>query len=65
MKKALLFLFAGGCVLPPTEAERKTYEAVAPEYRAYVENDAAMPEDAKQRRFDLIESWRIRVEAKR
>lgn len=59
-----LFLFATACVLPPTQAELATYNAVAPEHRAYVEADAKMDATAKARRLDLLEAWRIRVGAK-
>lgn len=65
---ALLLLPA--CVLPPTQAELDTYNAVAPEYRAYVEADPSLDvadatgRTAKARRLDLLEAWRIRVGAK-
>lgn len=53
-----------GCVLPPTQAELATYNAVAPEHRAYVEADPKLDVTAKARRLDLLEAWRIRVGAK-
>lgn len=59
--RLLPFLLLAGCVLPPTEAERATFDAVAPEYRAYVEADATLAPDAKQRRLDTVQTWAIRV----
>jgi ABC-type oligopeptide transport system substrate-binding subunit len=44
-----------------TEAEVQTYKSIAPEYRAYVQEDATLQPEQKQRRVDLLESWRIRV----
>lgn len=59
---AIAALFAtASCVLPPTEAELATYQAVAPDHRAYVEADTKLDVQQKQRRLDLLESWRIRV----
>lgn len=52
-----------GCTMPPTQAELLTFQAVAPEYAAYIVGDPNMPPDGVQRRLDLIESWRIRVGA--
>jgi hypothetical protein len=49
------------CVLPPTEAEKSTHDVVAPAHRAYVEADPLLDAGAKQRRLDLLESWRVRV----
>ena len=57
----LALLLLTGCALPPTQAELATYQAVAPEHRAYVENDQKLDVLQKQRRLDLLESWRIRV----
>lgn len=56
---ALLFLTS--CTLPPTQAEQATYQAIAPAHRAYVEVDTTLDAAAKQRRLDLLESWRIRA----
>lgn len=58
---ALVGLLLTSCVLPPTQAERLTYEAVAPAHAAYVVNDATLDPMAKQRRLDLLDAWRIRV----
>lgn len=64
-RRTLFSLFplvaTAGCVLPPSAAELHTYHAVAPEYRAYVEADPTLPPDAKQRRYDMLEAWRLRV----
>lgn len=59
---ASLFLLAvPACVLPPTQAEQATYQAIEPAHRAYVEADTTLDAAAKQRRLDLLESWRIRA----
>jgi hypothetical protein len=59
----LLALLACSCTLPPTQAERLTYESIAPAHARYVMGDAALDPLAKQRRLDLLETWRIRVGA--
>lgn len=61
MKKALILLLLAGCV-GPTDAEKATYDAIAPAHRLYVTNDANLTAMQKQARLDLLESWRIRVE---
>lgn len=53
-------LLFSGCV-GPDPAALATYNAVAPEYRAYVEADASLTAEQKQSRFDTITTWRIRV----
>lgn len=58
-------LLTSSCTIPPTQAELATYQAVAPEYAAYVISDPNMPPDGIQRRLDLVESWRIRVGAQK
>jgi hypothetical protein len=57
----LLALLSCSCVLPPTQAEQMTYQAVAPAHAAYVIADPALDPMARQRRLDLLEAWRIRV----
>ncbi len=65
MKKVLLCaMLLSGCV-GPTGAEKATYETIAPEHRAYVEADETLNAGQKQRRFDLLESWRIAVGAEK
>ena len=44
-------------------ADRATYEAVAPEYAAYVRNDPALSDEQRQRRGRTVETWRIRINA--
>lgn len=43
------------------DADSTTYKAIAPEYRRYVENDAALDADEKQRRFNTLDSWELRL----
>lgn len=54
-----ILLFAPACTTTP--AERATYDAIAPAHAAYVQNDANLTAQEKQRRLDLLESWRLRV----
>lgn len=61
MRNTILFLLLlGGCV-PPSIAEKATYNAIAPAHRAYVEADTSLDVQQKQRRFDLLATWRIAV----
>lgn len=64
MKKTLILLALTSCV-GPTDAETATYAAIAPAHKQYVINDANLTPMQKQLRLDLLESWRIRVEAKK
>lgn len=43
--------------------DRATYDAVAPEYAAYVAADPALAPDQKDRRTRTLQTWRMRVEA--
>lgn len=43
------------------DADRATYESIAPEYLAYVEADASMDAIAKQRRRDTVSTWDLRL----
>jgi hypothetical protein len=63
---------AGGCAAlqsaqGPGEtyvaADRATYEALAPEYAAYVAADPALADDDRARRAHALETWRLRIEA--
>jgi hypothetical protein len=42
-------------------ADKATFDAIAPEYRAYVENDPHLTTEQKQRRFRTLESWQARL----
>lgn len=65
--KAVLLCFMlilGGCAFPTEkyiEADRATYEAVAPEYVEYVKSDAKLDEKAKARRLLTVASWGARI----
>lgn len=43
-------------------ADAATYNVLAPAHRAYVSNDESLGDAERQRRLDLLESWRIRIE---
>jgi hypothetical protein len=65
----LLLSQSTGCsaLQPPTPdyvaADRATYEAVAPQYSAYVHADAALDEEGKARRDRTIATWDARLRA--
>lgn len=61
----LLFLsMSTACVSKAyVAADRATFEAVAPEYRAYVEQDSVLDGAQKERRFRTLETWLVRLEA--
>lgn len=44
-------------------SDRATYEAVAPEYAAYVDSDQDLDDAAKARRQRTLETWRVRIES--
>ncbi len=62
---ALLLPILSGCRGVPEawqEADRATYQAIAPEYLRYIGADPALSEDARQLRRVTVETWRIRTE---
>lgn len=64
---AVLFLVLtlGGCVTAAdayVDADRATYEAVAPEYLKYIEADATLNAMQKQIRRDNVAAWRVRID---
>jgi hypothetical protein len=63
--KTTLALFAAfaalsSCTAPPL-AERATFDAIAPDYAAYVQADTLLDMFEKNRRLLLVESWRERL----
>lgn len=44
-------------------ADRATFDAVAPEYRSYVERDAQLDANERQRRLDTLTTWELRLQA--
>lgn len=62
---AAVALTAGGCAPERAyvEADRATYQAIAPEYGVYVAADANLTAEQRQRRLRTIETWRLRIEA--
>lgn len=58
-------LLLAGCTPGQTyvQADRATYEAVAPEYRTYVESDSTLSLDQQQRRIRTLETWELRTRA--
>jgi predicted lipoprotein len=45
------------------KADRLTYDAIAPGYRAYVEADEKLDAASKQSRMRLLDTWKLRIEA--
>lgn len=45
------------------EADRATYEAIAPAHTRYVAADASLSPEQRQDRRDLLDTWRKRIEA--
>ena len=63
---------AGGCTAVQSlnapggtyvAADRATYEALAPEYAAYVAADPSLAPDERDRRTRTLQTWRMRIEA--
>ena len=44
-------------------ADRATYNAIAPEYRAYVEADEKVDAPSKASRMRLLKTWEMRLDA--
>jgi len=44
------------------EADRLTYEAIAPDHRRYVDGDPALTDEQRQRRRDTLDAWRVRLD---
>ena len=57
----VLLLLCASCAGGATPAELATYESIAPEYQSYVDADPKLSQEEKQRRFNTIETWRLRV----
>jgi len=61
---ALLLISLAGCVDMQeqyVEADRLTYEVVAPYHRAYVEGDPSLSPEQVERRLLLLDSWADRI----
>lgn len=43
-------------------ADRATFEAIAPRYLDYVQDDASLDAEEKARRERTIDTWRLRLE---
>lgn len=61
---AVIMVGAWGCTPQAAyiEADRATFEAVAPAFMDYVRGDELLDEDQVDRRQRLVDSWRIRIE---
>lgn len=61
----VLAALASSCGTPQAyaTADKLTYGAIAPEYRAYVLADPALTQDQKDRRLRSLTTWRKRFES--
>lgn len=61
-----LFLSGAGCASTVSgsyvKADRETYEAVAPEYVAYIDSDTTLKPEDKAIKKRTIKSWKQRLE---
>lgn len=58
-------LFLPGCASPAelyVQADRATFEAVVPEYRAYYAEDPELTTEQKERRDRTVQAWEDRIE---
>lgn len=46
---------------PPRDAERQTYDVIAPEYSSYVQGDVKLTDEQKSRRLRTVDTWKVRV----
>ena len=58
---ALMLPGCGSIAKEYVGADRATYNAIAPEYREYVEADADLDDDAKALRLANLDSWDYRI----
>ena len=59
-------LALAGCSTPPdsyVEADRATYNNVAPEYLEYVRNDGSLTTEQKLRRERTVHTWNLRIQS--
>ena len=55
-----VLLFLSGCNLGG-QADRATYDAIAPEYLGYVDADPALTPEQKARRVQTVRSWEAKL----
>lgn len=60
---ALLLTGCQGVTPVYVQADRLTHDAIAPEFRAYVDADEALSPNQRARRVMLLESWEERIRA--
>lgn len=62
----LLLLTCQACASVPelyVDADRATFDAVAPEYTRYIESDADLDDGQKDRRLRTLDTWERRIQA--
>lgn len=52
-----------GCCTPDVSAEKATFDVIEPAHREYIKNDPFLDAAKKQRRYRLLDSWKIRIDA--
>lgn len=58
---ALVLCGCGSIAKEYVSADRDTYEAVAPEYRAYIDTDSELTDAEKALRHATLDSWEYRI----
>jgi hypothetical protein len=60
----MIFICGSGCseFSEYVAADKATFEAISPEYLEYLQKDAALDDEQKERRKNLVETWRMRIE---
>jgi hypothetical protein len=62
----LLALLLAACGTTPAayiEADRNTFEAIAPEHRKYLEADESLSDTSRALRLAALDSWEMRLKA--
>ena len=64
MLACVVVLLAVGCSPAAVyiEADRATFDVIAQPYLDYVNGDASLDDEQRDRRARLIDTWRIRIE---
>ena len=63
MLALVVVLLAVGCTPQAAyiEADRATFDVIAPAYMDYVRGDASLNQDQQERRQRLVDTWLIRL----
>ena len=59
---AVLLAGCGGVEQSYVQADRDTYDVIAPAYVAYVSSDQTLTEEQRERRLRTVQTWELRVQ---